>query len=78
LRNEAFVRNNKGEGIYPPNSSGWNPLKHQLPITLKHFTNLNQPETVEGEKRWKIYAMGIMFAITVGLFVFKIKPVKPK
>ncbi len=28
LRNEAFVRNSKGQGIYPPNSYGWNPLKH--------------------------------------------------
>jgi hypothetical protein len=34
LRNEAFVLNNTGNYIYPPNERGWNPLQHPLPLSI--------------------------------------------
>ena len=37
LRNEAFVKNETGSYIYPPNNKGWNPLNQKIPIHINNF-----------------------------------------
>lgn len=74
LRNEAYIKNEKGEGIYPPNESGWNPLRHELPITLEKFKHLHPKDHVHPKSsQGNSYLYGILFVVTATIALLKLR-----
>ena len=74
LRNEPYIKNEKGEGIYPPNESGWNPLSHELPITLEKFKHLHPKDHVHPKSsQVNSYLYGILFVVTATIALLKLR-----
>ena len=75
LRNEAYVKNEKGEGTYPPNDSGWNPLNYELPISLEKFKHLHPKNhhTHSKSSTGNSYFYSILFVVTITIALLKLR-----